>query len=57
MITGESIAGSAVAEPAQPQHRLPETRQRPASPGSATPVALCEQQFRREPGQFSGDVE
>jgi hypothetical protein len=33
MVTGQRIRGGAVAEPPQPQHRLPETRQRPAALG------------------------
>ena len=56
MVTGQRIRGGAVAEPPQPQHRLPETRQRPAALGGAAPPALGQQQPRNEPGQFPRDV-
>ncbi len=56
VIAGERVRGGAIAEPPQPQHRLPKAGQHPASARGAAPLALGEQQLRNEPGQFPGDV-
>ena len=54
VVTGQRIGGGAVAEPAQPQHRLAKTAQRPAPFRGAAAVAFGEQQLRDELGQFLG---
>jgi hypothetical protein len=56
VVAGQRIAGGAVAEPAQPQHRLPEAGQRPAAPRGAAAAPLGQQQVRGELGQFPGHV-
>jgi hypothetical protein len=56
MVAGQRLSTGPVAEPPQPQHRLPETSQRPVAPGRAAAAALGEQQLRNEPGPFSRDV-
>ncbi len=56
MIPGQRIGGGAVAEPPQPQHRLPEPGQRPSAFGGAAPPAPGQQQLRNELRQFPWDV-
>ena len=56
VIAGQGIRGYAVAEPPQPQHRLPETGQCPAAPRGAATPPLSHQQPRGELRQFPGDV-
>jgi hypothetical protein len=56
VVTGQRISGGAVAEPPQPQHRLPEAGQRPAAARGAAPLALRGQQLREEPHHFPGHV-
>ena len=56
VVAGQRIGGGAVAEPAQPQHRLPEAGQRPAAPRGAAAAPLGQQQLRGELRQFPGDV-
>jgi hypothetical protein len=56
VVTGQRLAGGAVAEPPQPQHRLPKAAQRPAPLGGAAPPPLGQQQPGNEPGQFPGNV-
>ena len=57
MVTGQCVGGGPVAEPAQPQHRLPEAGQRPAGPSGvpALPALGC-QQPRGELSEFPRDV-
>jgi hypothetical protein len=56
VVTGQRIRAGAVAEPPQPQHRLPKAGQRPAAAGCAASAALRQQQLRNEPGQFPRHV-
>ena len=57
MVAGQRVGGGPVAEPAQPQHRLPEAGQRPAAARSAAAAPLGEQELRGELHQFPGNVE
>jgi hypothetical protein len=57
MVTGERIGAGAVAEPPQPRHCLPKTRQRPAAARGAPPAPLSQQQPGSKPQQFPGDTE
>jgi hypothetical protein len=56
VVTAQRVVGGAVAEPAQPQHGLPETGQRPAATRCPAAVPLGKQQLRNELHQFPGDV-
>jgi hypothetical protein len=57
MVAGQRARRGAVAEPAQPQHRLPEAGQRPAPFRRAVPPPLGCQHLRHELHQFPRDVE
>jgi hypothetical protein len=57
MVAGQRVSASAVAEPPQPQHGLPEAGQRPAAARGAAPPPLREQQHRKVLRQFPGNVE
>jgi hypothetical protein len=56
VITGQRVAGGAVAEPPHPHHGLPKAGQRPAAARGAAPAAVSRQQLGHELGQFPGDV-
>ena len=56
VITGEGVAGGAVATPSQHRHGLPEAGQRPAAARVPRLGPLCRQQLRDELQQFPGDV-
>jgi hypothetical protein len=56
VVAGQRVRRGAVAEPAQPQHRLPEAGQRPAPLRSAATAPLGGQKLRDELDQFPRDV-
>ena len=56
VVTGQRVLRGAVAEPAQPQHRLPEAGQRPAAAWGAAAAPLGCQQLRHELHQLPRDV-
>jgi hypothetical protein len=57
MVAGQRVWGGPVAEPAQPQHRLPKAGQRPAAARSAAAAPLGEQELRNWLHQFPGNIE